>query len=387
MNRRVLKRIRNEAGQALLLVIALLGVGGIMLAPLLSFMGDGLKGSQLYEIKSEELYAADAGVEDAIWQINNLGEPGAIPYEYLDELNEIYYYTEDEEPVVNGMTVEVSIQYLEPWNGGVYRVLSDAGETRVDAIIASVWLDFKDITNYVVTTPGYFEENGPCSIFPAEGEEHGPQEGYGGPWPSPEDLITWYSRDVDKEDPYPDYEIDLDGGDLILGPTYVDGDFSIINSTHTDPDPTLYLTGTLYITGDAVFGSTKQNFTIDLDGPDPDNPVPQTIFVESSTMGSQDALTAGNKCTFVGSGCVIAVGDIWFEPNIETDSSDYMLVLTVIGETWMHPNGDFYGTLAGLTDVYLQNGDILWSEPPLDLNFPLGGGAQTVWGIHTWEIS
>ena len=58
-----------ESGQAFILVLIFLLVGGLMVPPLLGFMGTGLKAGELYEEKIDEVYAADAGVEDAIYKI------------------------------------------------------------------------------------------------------------------------------------------------------------------------------------------------------------------------------------------------------------------------------------------------------------------------------
>ncbi len=65
------KLIRNEEGQAMILALILLAVGGLIIAPLLSYMSTGLKVGQVYEENMAELYAADAGVEDGIWRIQN----------------------------------------------------------------------------------------------------------------------------------------------------------------------------------------------------------------------------------------------------------------------------------------------------------------------------
>ena len=65
------KLTRNEEGQVFVLALILLLVGGLILAPLLSYMSTGLIAGQVFEKKMEGLYAADAGVEDAIWKIMN----------------------------------------------------------------------------------------------------------------------------------------------------------------------------------------------------------------------------------------------------------------------------------------------------------------------------
>ena len=89
------KATRNERGQALPLVLILLLLGGLIIAPLLAFMSTGLIAGQAYEERMSELYAADAGIEDAIWKITNL-EPDALP-------TDPYYLT------ANNKNVEVQL--------------------------------------------------------------------------------------------------------------------------------------------------------------------------------------------------------------------------------------------------------------------------------------
>ena len=71
-----LKRFReDETGQALILALILLLLGSLMIAPLLGFMGSGLEAGQAYEARMAEVYAADAGIEDALWKIKNDPDP------------------------------------------------------------------------------------------------------------------------------------------------------------------------------------------------------------------------------------------------------------------------------------------------------------------------
>ena len=59
-----------EQGQVLTLTIILLALGTLMIIPLLDYMSAGVKTtSQVYEKKTDELAAADAGITDAEWQI------------------------------------------------------------------------------------------------------------------------------------------------------------------------------------------------------------------------------------------------------------------------------------------------------------------------------
>jgi len=72
MKRTLNKLIKGEKGQALLIVLVLMLVGGLIIAPLLSHMSTGIwVGKVVYEEKMYRLYAADSGIEDALWQVKN----------------------------------------------------------------------------------------------------------------------------------------------------------------------------------------------------------------------------------------------------------------------------------------------------------------------------
>lgn len=62
---------KREGGQALILALVLLLIGGLMIPPLLALASTGLKSSQVYEQKTDELYASISGVEDALWKITH----------------------------------------------------------------------------------------------------------------------------------------------------------------------------------------------------------------------------------------------------------------------------------------------------------------------------
>lgn len=78
---KLINTVKEERGQALLLVLILLVMGSLLLPPLLSYASTGLKTGQVYEKKMHELYAADAGVLDAAWMIKN-SRPASFPYSY-----------------------------------------------------------------------------------------------------------------------------------------------------------------------------------------------------------------------------------------------------------------------------------------------------------------
>ncbi len=123
MKRIANKAIRDEKGQALLIVVILMLVGGLIIAPLLGFMSTGLIAGQVFEEKMEGLYAADAGMENACWKLLN-GEWDINPTSTL---------------TVNGMEVTV-IELAVSADGTLYTLQSTAelaGETKAE-IVAQV---------------------------------------------------------------------------------------------------------------------------------------------------------------------------------------------------------------------------------------------------------
>jgi len=100
------KLVTDEKGQAFVLALILLVVGGLIIAPLLGFMSTGLIAGQVFEKKMDGLYAADAGVEDALWKLIN-DQPVQYPYDYqLTGVNEMSVSVRIEE-VTTFYTLEV----------------------------------------------------------------------------------------------------------------------------------------------------------------------------------------------------------------------------------------------------------------------------------------
>ena len=95
---------KGESGQALILALVLLLIGGLMIPPLLALASTGLKTSQVYEQKTGELFAADSGVEDAIWKIVHDGSLDALAY------YDPYLYTLPQQ--VNDLSVNVTVTKL-----------------------------------------------------------------------------------------------------------------------------------------------------------------------------------------------------------------------------------------------------------------------------------
>ena len=150
---------------------------------------------------------------------------------------------------------------------------------------------------------------------------------------------------------------------------------------NTGDPATLVLEGTVYVNGNLEFQQPggSHEYTIDLDG--------HTIFVEGTIE------FPSKHVNISGSGCIIAVGDINFQPAIVSGEDDFVLVYSMTGEVSFHPNGDFTGCIAGNAHVQLQpNCTIDWISPEgKSLNVPWGAGDDklppvTGLNIDSWQI-
>jgi len=125
---------RNEKGQALVIVLGLLAIGGLTIAPLLNYMSTGLKAGQLYEKQMVEFYSADAGVELALWNLKNFELE--VPEGGQSALEQF---------TMNAKTVDVTVDNID---GQTYRITSiatsnDGSGTTIEA--------------YVMATAGFFD--------------------------------------------------------------------------------------------------------------------------------------------------------------------------------------------------------------------------------------
>ena len=67
--KRLSRGIKEQGGQALVLVLIFFLLGSLVIMPTLAHMSTALKSGVSYEDNTKEYYAADAGIEDGIWQI------------------------------------------------------------------------------------------------------------------------------------------------------------------------------------------------------------------------------------------------------------------------------------------------------------------------------
>ena len=149
---RLMKRILfKENGQALPLVIMMMALCGIVVAPVLDYTTDSLKSSMSLTNASSQIYSAESGLMEAIWELK------------FDDLvvadNETYAL-----PLItiNGDRVNTTIQKM---SGPVCEIVArtvtdDAADTLIRALVyvpdAFEPATFDNITgNFVLGDNGY----------------------------------------------------------------------------------------------------------------------------------------------------------------------------------------------------------------------------------------
>ena len=127
------KAVGDESGKVLILALIVLVVGGLLLGPLLGLMSTGLSAGQVYENKTSQLYAADAGVEDAIhWLVE--GRPVGWPWGGTDPGPwERYPLLQ-----INDSSVNVTIVGHGPSESDTYKITSTAKANGRSATVISI---------------------------------------------------------------------------------------------------------------------------------------------------------------------------------------------------------------------------------------------------------
>ncbi len=92
---RLLKQIlSSEKGQALPVVLALLVIGGLTIAPSLNYTTTSLNSGRIIGEGTKGVYAADAGIEDALWFLENGMLPSTQLFENINQM-EVTIQTEE----------------------------------------------------------------------------------------------------------------------------------------------------------------------------------------------------------------------------------------------------------------------------------------------------
>ena len=430
---------RGEAGYATMTaVLVLLFMGAIIITPILVYMNTGLEAGETYESRTDELYAADAGVNYALWHI----KMGNVPTEDNPTPLEFDFPINDKDVIVELSLAELPGEEDEP----AYRIVSvattdfpppdDDTSTTVESYVTLAYstaslvegaitsVGDADVRNDVVgdvicggdlyvrasitgdvlcrgdvwiepsdpelgTSPGWIYGNVRCGGTVNLPERVTGQIEQGIPdleipevdfYPTADIFRDLYGGQVDKDNPFVYDIIDVVATSSI-GPLYRDIDQGLLIKSSADIQLEAALAGTVYVAGEnslLKIGGPK-DFTLDLAG--------NTIYCE----GDIDIF---DKCTIKGSGAIIAEGDVFFGPNMYNDpgqeGENFIFIMSIYGFTKLQPSGDFSGTVAGCLDVLGQPGGTLnwWDVDPGDLNIPLYNTAEiSTYNIYNRDIT
>ncbi|MBN2238349.1 MAG: hypothetical protein JW712_01125 [Dehalococcoidales bacterium] len=305
----------GEKGQALLIVMGLLGVGAVTITVLLNHSIGGLYSVRIHEKEMKEYYATDAGVEYVLWQLSS----GSLE---LEEGEEIYV----PEFVLNNATVNASVQRIPGTDLPSYRILSTAtGQTSGTTIDTYVYIGNLLFT-YGLSSDGDITLGKDCTVIGDIYFDGTLTTGSG------------FSLTGNVTEGGLDYPSELENDSF--GAIYMDeamaggtctGDYTIGAGTG-------YVElGPLYITGNLNIGSGN---TVNLTG---------TLYVEGSIDIDQDS-------DFVGSGSIVAVGDIYLAklPSFGVDGSTIIASLT--GDITFKKEAEVTAV------IYAPNGTVAFSK-------------------------
>lgn len=368
------KMTGRKKGNILTLVLLIMIVGAIILGLLFQYLGASL----VLAIKSEEraitYYAADSGIEDAFYWLQQNKES-----EVLWAWNEGEQLWIRDAYDIGDRTVDVNV---EDTGNDIYKVTSTAitdegkGTTIESYVLTATWnlspLGGGAITsNNTVRLQNNTLVNGNISVPDGDawrvdnkGTINGTIVLLPPPWPTADEISDMFWYDVAKLEPYSDLYIDATYIPTI-GPLYRDGNLEIMSSvlnTHASLNGTVYVSGDMDIgKGGGAGGTGTKDFFLNLNG--------QTIFVEGT-------LQIYEKCTIEGKGSIIALGDILFGPKMQAGDGNYVFTMSVEGTLDFHPKGTYYGSAYGYEHVevhsnvmvnWIDAGDAVYQLPSLDM--------------------
>ena len=142
------------------MVLVFLLVGSLTITPLMSYMETGLKTDQMYRDKADELYAADSGIEDAIWQIKYDRLEALLSSPDYDKYDFGTTWTYDLSEQINNQDTTVTIE-----NVWIPKDVAPLNATEARDIIESNKLMVAG------TAPGETSYQIKISFYPGEGEE------------------------------------------------------------------------------------------------------------------------------------------------------------------------------------------------------------------------
>ena len=349
---------RSKKGYSLVIVLVIMVMGVVIIIGLSHYLGSSLLLATRSEERAINFYAADSGFEDTCFWIQNYRDlPGWEPSGENQWERDPY--------VVNGRTVDVDVIQVGNYT---YKVTSSASmndtvSTVIESYIVITTLNLTPLGDNAITSDSHILLLGQKGSVQGSVEYVGTLNCPGDPncedsingtvtqypdgidyWPSTQNLIHYFYHQVDDLEPLSVDTIDVTVNSTI-GPLLREGDLEIESSVK---DAVASLNGTVYIKGNLRLGGAK-DFTLNLSH--------HWIFCEGS-------IDMSDKSSIVGTGAIIAIGDIFFGPKTSSDENEFLFLMSSEGEVQLNPKSNFYGSIAGDVTVDLFPGvEVVWTDP------------------------
>lgn len=400
MIKRTLRKLtKSQEGQVLPIVLVLLALGGLLLVPTLNHASTSLKGNQVTETKTKALFAADAGVEKAIWKLQNDDSPSCnladingmditVTKENEESVAEGTLYTIRSKATKNGETKEeVIAQLLETQE--VHPIFKYAMASNDGLILYSSTVDgdiyAQDITLRASTVKGDAEytEVFSSQISSVEGDIIKLDE----PIEFPGINEEKYKNEADPGTPYYDGDVRILYGQVESGPEdildgnrimpyHIGGDFTIQGGNADYRMGPLYVEENLTIRGVGV---------ITLEG---------SVYSEGSISIQASQLT-GSESVVAGGDITLQVGDYDSEniPFIlstegditcQTPSTIGAVVYAPDGKIALQADVDIYGAVIGEEECIGKGNTKITYATELENLQGLPGG-ETTGKIVSWS--
>ena len=348
-----MKQLKNrQSGQALVLALILLALGSLIIVPILNLAGTSLNYHSVVQRNTLETYAADSGVDYALCELGN--DPEGYKTEVLQES-----FT------VNDRTVDVTAEYM---GDDIYKITSTATTDSNSSTIIESYVHismYPAFFNNAITSRGNVTIR-PGTVVDGDVQYEGTLDNKGtitgdtiqapvADWPTVDELSDFYWVENVISGSTIDISSGTEANPYLIGPGHTNGDLKIKGNGVAQLNGTLYVQGSL----------TLQPGT--------------TIKLNSETIYADVDITIPSNTNLYGPGCVIAAGDVKFQPHLGTGEEAFILVMSVEGTIQFQPGNDFYGSLAGNVEVTLQPGCTLnTTEPDDGLDYPACPTLETI---------
>jgi len=163
--KRLNRLISGEKGQTLIMVMIMMLVSALIIAPMLSHVGTGLKlGKDVYEERMKLFYAADAGVEDALWYLQSKTRMESLDPDWEPDDTDftVTYKVTDDDPGldkpddINDDQVEFTIKYK--W---LLKGLNAPTPQVNEQVKVAGYFNTDDPTNYIAD---FISEDADCGL-------------------------------------------------------------------------------------------------------------------------------------------------------------------------------------------------------------------------------